>query len=89
MRLSPLTTVGDDLRTKLRSGLATVGAVNTTARTHDLSVMTVVRSPRTTAVPSPFANAGRVHEPGMLRNKKADHLLRWSAFSEYGCGGWI
>jgi hypothetical protein len=42
MRLSPLTTVADDLRTMLRSGLATVALSTPRARTNDLTVITAL-----------------------------------------------
>jgi hypothetical protein len=42
MRLAPLTTVADDLRTMLRSGLATVAPSTPRARTNDVSVMTAL-----------------------------------------------
>jgi hypothetical protein len=39
MRLATLTTVADDLRTMLRSGLATVAPQTPRARTNDVSVI--------------------------------------------------
>jgi hypothetical protein len=42
MRLALLTTVADDLRTMLRSGLATVALPTPRARTNDVSVMTAL-----------------------------------------------
>jgi hypothetical protein len=42
MRLAPLTTVADDLRTMLRSGLATVALRTPRARTNDVPVMTAL-----------------------------------------------
>jgi hypothetical protein len=40
MRLAPLTTVADDMRTMLRSGLAPRRPTTPRARTNDVSVMT-------------------------------------------------
>jgi len=42
MRLSPLTTVADDLRTMLRSGLAPQRPSTPWARRNDVSVMTAL-----------------------------------------------
>jgi hypothetical protein len=42
MRLAPLTTVADEMRTMLRSGLATVALRTPRARTNDVSVMTAL-----------------------------------------------
>jgi uncharacterized surface protein with fasciclin (FAS1) repeats len=45
MRLAPLTTVADESRTMLRSGLATVALRTPRARTNDVSVIRRCRSP--------------------------------------------
>jgi hypothetical protein len=42
MRLAPLTTVADDLRTMLRSGLTPRRPITPRARTNDVSVMTAL-----------------------------------------------
>jgi hypothetical protein len=42
MRLSPLTTVADESRTMLTSGLTTAARQTPRARTNDLSVMTAL-----------------------------------------------
>jgi hypothetical protein len=42
MRLSPLTTVADDLRTKLRDGLAPRRPITPRARTNDVSVISAL-----------------------------------------------
>jgi hypothetical protein len=42
MRLAPLTTVADDLRTMLSSGLAPQRPITPWARTNDVSVMTAL-----------------------------------------------
>jgi hypothetical protein len=42
MRLAPLTTVADDLRTMLRSGLAPRRPITPRARTNDVSVMSAL-----------------------------------------------
>jgi hypothetical protein len=42
MRLAPLTTVADDLRTMLRSGLATVAPSTPRACTNDVSVISAL-----------------------------------------------
>jgi hypothetical protein len=63
MRLAPLATVADDLRTMLRSGLATVALRTPRARTNDLSVMmalpfTLYRSSTIVASRTPGAVMG-------------------------------